>query len=118
MNNSIKLAFSFLFNAKQIIESEKDNVKGIFNLRHSHFQKAKPYTKAIAKRIYNELENNYYIPIPIVLPIPATITFAIAPIKIPLALVGLPGSKLVNPQTLPQNIEIYDSADYSQYPKN
>jgi len=60
MQNSIKLAFSFLFNAIEMIESEQENFDEIFKLRHAHFKYAKPYTKNIAKRIYNELENHYY----------------------------------------------------------
>lgn len=60
MKNSSLLVFSFLINANKIIESEKDNLEDIFNIRYYHYKNCKPYSKEISKRIYNELENNMY----------------------------------------------------------
>ena len=60
LNNSYKLTFSFLINAKKIVESEKDNFDEIFKERYYHWQRAKDYSKNISKRIYNDLENHLY----------------------------------------------------------
>ena len=60
MDNTCKLTFSFLFNAKKLVEAERDNFDDIFKIRSAHYNHAKVYTKNISKKIFNELENHLY----------------------------------------------------------
>lgn len=60
MVNSSLQVFSFLVNAKKIIESEKEDLSNIFKIRQFHYKSARKISIDISKRIYNELENHLY----------------------------------------------------------